>query len=95
MTVRVRSPRKSNFTRPTFSTPFMSNWVTSSPLVPLYSGRYSIMGRSAMTRPEAWVEACRGKPLQGLGHGENVRDRGVGVPGFPKARLLLQGLGSG
>ncbi|MNZ89336.1 hypothetical protein D3C78_1082550 [compost metagenome] len=28
MMVRVRSPRKSNFTRPAYSTSFLSNWVT-------------------------------------------------------------------
>ena len=39
MTVRLRKPRKSNFTSPIFSTIFISNWVTTSPFFPLYKGR--------------------------------------------------------
>jgi hypothetical protein len=38
-TVMVRRPRKSNLMRPTFSTSFMSYWVTISPSFPLYKGR--------------------------------------------------------
>src|SRR6266436_4063136 len=62
-TVRVFSPRKSNFTSPAGSTHFMLNWVTGmSDFGSRYSGTSSLSGRSAITMPAAWVEACRVRP---------------------------------
>ena len=62
MTVMVLRPRKSNLTRPAFSTRFMSHWVTVSLFLPLYSGTYSVMAVSETTTPAAWVEAWRASP---------------------------------
>ena len=44
------------------STPFMSNWVVMSAVLPLKSGTRSVSGCGEMTTPAAWVEAWRGVP---------------------------------
>jgi hypothetical protein len=60
ITVRVLSPRKSNFTRPAASTHFMLNWVAGmSDRGSRYNGTSSSNGRSPITTPAAWVDALR------------------------------------
>src|SRR6201747_1359916 len=62
-TVSVFRPRKSNLTRPAGSTHFMLNWVTGmSDFGSRYSGTSSLNGRSPITMPAAWVDACRVRP---------------------------------
>ncbi len=64
MTVRVLRPRKSNFTRPAFSTMSLSYWVTMPVSSPAgrKQGTYSHSGRSPMTTPAACLPAWRFSP---------------------------------
>ncbi len=67
MTVSVFRPRKSNFTRPAFSTSSFANCDTSmSDLSSLYVGTYSQSGLSAMTTPAACSPACRFSPSSAM-----------------------------
>ncbi len=66
MTVKVFKPRKSNFTRPIFSTQVISNCVIVSLLLPTYKGRCSTSGVSEITMPAACVDACRVNPSRDL-----------------------------
>ena len=67
MTVRVVSPRKSNFTRPAASTSSLANWVmrTFSP-GRWYTGTKSHSGRSAITTPAACIPAWRWSPSRAM-----------------------------
>jgi hypothetical protein len=66
MTSRLRSPRKSILSRPSASTSFIVNCVTTaSPLPFCCSGRYSMSGRSPITTPAAWIESARVRPSSG------------------------------
>ena len=63
MMVRVRSPRKSNFTRPASSTSPLSNWVTRlPPSSSQYSGEKSVILVGAITTPPACLPAFRHTP---------------------------------
>ena len=71
ITSRLRSPRKSIFSRPSCSTGFIENWVTvrntfspfsSVPASAICSGRMSVSGRSEMTTAAAWIEELRTIP---------------------------------
>ena len=53
----VMRPRKSILSSPIFSTAVMSNWVVISSRFVRYSGRYSMIGRGAITTPAAWTPA--------------------------------------
>ena len=66
MTVSVCSPRKSNFTRPAFSTGFMSYCVTdwSGSLASGSSAVTSHTGRSAMITPAGWRDLERTTPCR-------------------------------
>jgi len=64
MIVSVRSPRKSNFTRPIASTSSLSNWVTGLrprpwPSCSANSGQNSDSGSGAITTPPACLPALR------------------------------------
>ena len=61
--VRVLRPRKSNFTKPTFSTSPIGNCVTTSSVsfAPLNNGTWRVKGSCEITTPAAWVEAWRGE----------------------------------
>ena len=56
MTVKVFSPRKSNFVKPTAWMSFMEYWETTSSLGE-QRGTLSTRGTSDITTPAAWVEA--------------------------------------
>ena len=71
ITSRLRSPRKSIFSRPSCSTGFIENWVTvrntfspfsSVPASAICSGTMSVSGRSAITTAAAWIEELRTIP---------------------------------
>ncbi len=63
MMVSVRKPRKSNFTRPAYSTSFLSNWVTGcEPVSSQYSGAKSVILVGAITTPPACLPAFRVTP---------------------------------
>src|SRR6188768_1712731 len=63
MTVSVRRPRKSNFTRPAASTSSLSNCVTTlPPLSSAYSGANSVSFDGAITTPPACMPALRVRP---------------------------------
>ena len=75
MTVRVLSPRKSNFTSPAFSTMSLSYWVTmpSSSPAGRKHGTYSHSGRSPMTTPAACLPAWRFNPSSRLATSSSSR----------------------
>jgi hypothetical protein len=61
--VSVRSPRKSNLTRPAASTSSLSNWVmTLPPPGSQYSGVKSVSTDGAITTPPACLPALRVRP---------------------------------
>ncbi|MNV60411.1 hypothetical protein D3C71_1528720 [compost metagenome] len=63
MIVRVRKPRKSNFTSPAYSTSFLSNWVTGCcPSASQYNGAKSVILVGAITTPPACLPALRVTP---------------------------------
>ena len=68
MTVSVLRPRKSNFTRPTFSISSMENCVTTSPLLPRDRGTYSVRGSFDITMPAACVDACLVSPSSAVAY---------------------------
>ena len=66
ITSRLRRPRKSIFSRPSASTVFIENWVTTSWSAPFCcSGIVSISGSAPITTPAAWIESCRTSPSSG------------------------------
>ena len=66
ITSRLRSPRKSIFSRPSASTFFIENCVTTSWSAPFCcSGTTSISGRAPITTPAAWIESWRTRPSSG------------------------------
>ena len=62
ITVRVRSPRKSIFSRPSSSMVVMVNCVVTTLSAPRDRGTNSSKGSEPITTPAAWMEVCRGKP---------------------------------
>ena len=67
MTSRLRRPRKSILSRPSASTSFIENCVTTSESAPFcWSGRYSVSGRSPITTAAAWIESFRTTPSSGI-----------------------------
>ena len=63
MMVKVRNPRKSNLTKPAYSTSFLSNCVTGLfPSASQYSGAKSVILVGAMTTPPACLPAFRVTP---------------------------------
>ena len=55
---RLRSPRKSIFSRPSSSMACISNWVTISAPSPFcWTGTISVMGAGEMTTAAAWIES--------------------------------------
>ena len=67
ITSRFRSPRKSTLSRPSASTFFIENWVTTSWSAPFcWSGTTSISGRAPITTPAAWIESWRTSPSSGF-----------------------------
>ena len=61
ITVSVRSPRKSIFSRPSRSIVPIGYWVVITSSFRC-SGTYSITGFPVISTPAAWVEAWRGMP---------------------------------
>ena len=58
----VVKPRKSNFSRASLSSPFISYWVTISSLFVLYKGTISRSGCGDITTPAACTDALRDMP---------------------------------
>ena len=87
MMVSVRSPRKSNLTRPAASTSSLSNWVTTvAPLASEYSGVKSVSTEGAITTPPACLPSVAGQPFQRAGQVHQISDvflLRVGVCGVP------------
>ena len=90
ITSRLRRPRKSIFSRPSASTSFIENWVTTSWSAPFCcSGTMSISGSAPITTPAAWIASWRVQPFERLREVDDLlRDR-VGVDGGAQ---LLAGL---
>ena len=66
ITSRLRRPRKSIFSRPSASTVFIENCVTTSWSAPFCcSGIVSISGSAPITTPAAWIESWRTRPSSG------------------------------
>ena len=61
ITVRVLSPRKSIFSRPSLSMVPIGYWVVMTSSLRC-SGTYSTTGFPVISTPAAWVEACLGMP---------------------------------
>ncbi len=65
ITSRLRSPRKSILSRPSFSIVVPSNWVTSPGRRPFCcSGTVSISGSAPITTAAAWIPSWRGQALE-------------------------------
>ena len=63
MIVNVRNPKKSNLTKPAYSTSFLSKWVTGCiPSESQYSGEKSVIAVGAITTPPACLPAFRVTP---------------------------------
>ena len=74
ITVSVRSPSTSNFSRPTSVTASLSNCVVSpSPSVERCSGTTPFSGSFEITTPAAWVEACRASPSSPIAVSSRLR----------------------
>jgi hypothetical protein len=61
ITVRLRRPKKSIFSRPICSIAPISNWVTMSPSVRCTGTRF-VSGSRPITTPAAWIECWRRSP---------------------------------
>ena len=91
ITSRLRRPRKSIFSRPSFSTSPIENCVTTSWSRPFcWSGTYSISGRSPITTPAAWIESARTRPSSGSRQVDDLAHDRVGVVGLPQLLARLQ-----
>ena len=98
ITSRLRSPRKSIFSRPISSIGFIENCVTvrklRSPFSPVpasasCSGTMSVSGRSAITTAAAWIEELRTIPsrpwavsMMRFASGSSSKALRSGSPGF-------------
>ena len=104
ITSRLRSPRKSIFSRPICSTGFIENCVTvrymRSPFSSVLlasascSGTMSVSGRSAMTTAAAWIEELRTIPSRPLATSMIAAASGSGRPrprsGWPSRQAVLE-----
>ena len=91
ITSRLRRPRKSIFSRPSFSTSPIENCVTTSESAPFcWSGTYSISGRSPITTPAAWIESARTRPSSGFARSTISLTTRVGVVGRLQLLARLQ-----
>ena len=93
MMVRVRSPRKSNLTRPAASTSSLSNCVTGV-LLPSsqYSGVKSVRTDGAMTTPPACVPAFRARPSSDARQIDQLAHFGFALVQAPQFLFLLERL---
>ncbi|CFW50065.1 Uncharacterised protein [Bordetella pertussis] len=73
--VRLRRPRKSNFTRPAASTSSLSNWETALFSWPgwQYSGQKSVSLPGAMSTPPACIPMLRVRPSSGRARSTRAR----------------------
>ena len=86
MTSRLRRPRKSILSRPSFSTSVMETWVTTSASPFCMRGRWSVSGPLEMTTPAAWMESWRMRPSSGRAMSTTSRTCVLGVVGACAAR---------
>ena len=90
--VSVVSPRKSIFSRPSFSMAFMSKAVTISSFLVLCSGTRSVSGRGEITTPAAWTPAVAHQAFQFLGGIDQFLAPGVALVGLLQRRRFLERL---
>ena len=90
MMVSVVSPRKSILSRPSFSRPFMSYWVTISSRFVLYSGTSSFSGSGEITTPAACTEQLRARPSRLQRDIQHLVDARILLRSLVEAGLLLE-----
>ena len=80
--------------RPSASTFFIENWVTTSWSAPFcWSGTTSISGRAPITTPAAWIESCRTSPSSGFARSTISFAARIGVVRGLQLRAGLEAVG--
>ncbi len=92
ISVSVVSPRKSILRSGSFSSPLMSNCVTISSRLVLYSGTSSFSGCGEITTPAACTEQLRARPSRRSATFNTSSIARIFPGRFVEARLLLNGV---